>query len=132
MSVQFSDDVRNARAAAIEATVGASPTLEFRTEAKPANCAAADVGIAVATVALPADWLSAPAAGVISKVGVWVATALAAGAIGHYRIKQGATCHEQGTVTISGGGGDITIDNPVTEIGQVITVTGFTKTEPHA
>jgi hypothetical protein len=38
----------------------------------------------------------------------------------------------QGTVTISGGGGDLTLDNNVVTLGQVITITGFTITAPNA
>lgn len=131
--MKFSEDVRNARAAAIEATIGASPSILFFTGPEPADCAAPDSGILIATMPLPADWLSDPVAGTISKVGTWSTTALAAGTIAHYRIKQGATCHEQGSAGITGTPGvDLEIDNPIAEIGQTINVDIFSRTEPHA
>ena len=38
MAIQFSVSVRNARLDAIETTVGASPKLQIRTGAAPADC----------------------------------------------------------------------------------------------
>lgn len=129
MTVQFSDAARSAAADAIETATGTAPTLTIRTGAAPANCAAADAGTVLATLALPSDWLSAAAAGVKTLLGTWQdATADAAGTAAHYRIKQGATCHLQGTVTATGGGGDITLDNTNIAAGQQVTVTAFTLT----
>lgn len=54
MTIQLSTDVRNARLDVIESTIGASPTLEIRDGAPPANCAAADSGTVLATLTLPA------------------------------------------------------------------------------
>ena len=61
-------------------------------------------------------------------------TGLAAGTAAHYRIyaSDGTTCHEQGSITATGGGGDMTIDNTSIASGQTVSITGFTKTEPHA
>jgi hypothetical protein len=52
----------------------------------------------------------------------------AAGIAAHFRIKQGATCHLQGTVTATGGGGDMTLDNVTIATGQQVTITAFTLT----
>lgn len=71
MPLQFSVAVRNARLAAIETTVGAAPTIEIRTGAVPANCAAADTGTVLATLPLPSDWMGAPSAGVVDLLGTW-------------------------------------------------------------
>ncbi|MCY1248013.1 hypothetical protein D9M72_613970 [compost metagenome] len=59
------------------------------------------------------------------------ATAGAAGTAAHYRIKDsaGTTCHMQGTVTVTGGGGDLTVDNAVIASGQTVQITGWTITE---
>lgn len=129
MARQFSTTLRNAIANAYEATIGASPVLEMRTGAPPANPAAADSGTLLASMALPADWMTAAVAGAVALQGAWQDLAAdAAGTIGHFRIKQGVTCHDQGTVTATGGGGDMTVDNPVLAIGQQVTVTAFTLT----
>lgn len=129
MPFQFSVAARNAALDAIETTVGASPTLEIRTGAPPATAATADSGTVLATMTLPADWLAAAASGSKTLLGTWQDTSAdAAGTAGHFRIKAGATTHIQGTVTASGGGGDMTLDNNVLATGQQVTITAFTIT----
>lgn len=129
MSYQLSVAARNAALDAIETAIGSAPTLELRTGAPPANCAAADSGTVVATMVLPSDWLAAASAGVKSLSGTWQDTSAdASGTVGHFRFKQGATCHWQGTVTITGGGGDMTLDNNVVAITQQVTITALTLT----
>ena len=127
MATQFSVATRNAAADAIETAIGTAPTLEIRTGAPPADCAAADSGTLLASMVLPTDWLSAASGGAKTLLGTWQdASANAAGTAGHFRIKQGATCHIQGTVTATLGGGDITVDNPIIAVPQQVTITGFT------
>ena len=129
MAFQLSTTLRNAALDAIEAAIGASPTLELRSGPPPASCAAADSGTLLASMALPADFFAAASGGSKALSGIWQdAAADAAGTVGHFRIKQGATCHVQGTVTGTGGGGDMTIDNPVLALGQQVSVTAFTLT----
>lgn len=127
MAFQFSTPARNAALDAIETAIGVSPTLELRTGAPPATCATADSGTVLATMALPADFFAGASGGSKALAGTWQDSAAdAAGTVGHFRIKQGADCHIQGTVTATGGGGDMTIDNPVLAVGQQVTVTAFT------
>ena len=127
MAFQFSTASRNAALDAIETATGASPTLEIRSGTVPANAAAADSGTLLASFALPADWLAAASAGAKTILGTWQdLSADNAGTAGHFRVKQGATTHIQGTVTISGGGGDMTLDNNVLASGQQVNVTAFT------
>jgi hypothetical protein len=133
MAVQHSVAVRNARLDAIETAIGTSPTLELRSGAQPASCAAADSGTVLATIALPSDWAAAASAGSKVLSGTWQdLTADATGTFGHYRLKQGATCHEQGSVSGPGGGGDIVMDSATVTAGQQVSITTFTKTEGNA
>ncbi len=129
MGFQFSTAVRNAYLDAIETAIGTAPTLELRSGAAPANCAAADSGTLLASMTLPSDWLANAGSGAKALVGIWQDTqADAAGTVGHFRIKASATCHIQGSVTATGGGGDMTIDNPVLAANQQVTITAFTIT----
>lgn len=129
MALQASTTVRNAMVDAIETTIGASPTLEIRSGAAPANCGAADTGTLLASMALPADWMANAASGSKGLLGTWQdASADATGTAGHYRIKQGATCHLQGSVSATGGGGDLTLDNTSIAPGQEVTITAYTIT----
>lgn len=133
MAIQFSTTVRNARLDAIETTIGTAPTLEIRTGAPPANCAAADSGTVIATLTLPSDWLAAASGGSKALSGTWQdASADAAGTAGHFRVKVGATCHIQGTCSATGGGGDMTFDNAVFALAQQINVTSFTLTDANS
>lgn len=132
MALQVSTTLQNARLDAMETATGTSAILKFRTGAKPANCAAADSGTVVATLTLPSDWMAAAASGQKAKSGTWQDTSAdATGIIGHFRIyaSDGTTCHWQGTVTETSGGGDIEVDNADVNAGQEITVTAFTVTD---
>ncbi len=135
MAVQLSDAVRNGRLDSIETTVGASAVLKIRTGAQPANCAAADSGTVLATLNLPADYMLAASGGSKAKSGTWQDLAAdAAGTAGHFRLyaSDGTTCGMQGSVTATGGGGDLTLDNTNVAVGQTITITGFTLTDANA
>jgi hypothetical protein len=128
MSLNLSDALRNARIAAIEATIGLAPVLKIRTGSKPATCAAADSGTVITTITLPDDWLQTPASGQADKVGTWQQLlAAATGTAGHFRLyaSNGTTCHVQGTVTKSNLGGDMTLDFVDIGAGQAVTIDTF-------
>lgn len=135
MALQYSVTVRNAKLDAIETSIGASAILKIRSGAAPADCAAADAGTVLATCNLPADWMAAASNGSKAKSGTWEDTSAdAAGTAGHFRLyaSDGTTCHAQGTVTATGGGGDMTVDNTSFASGQSFTVTSFTITAGNA
>jgi hypothetical protein len=138
MAIQLGVTLRNNKANQLESTVGVSPKLQIFTGAQPANCAAADTGTKLAELSLPSDWMAAASSGSVGKNGTWSGVGLPAAGTGtaaaHFRIKDstGATCHLQGTVTVSGGGGDMTLDNVSISSGQNITVNTFTLTEGNA
>jgi hypothetical protein len=132
MALQLSTSVRNARLDQIETTIGTSAVLKIRTGAAPADCAAADTGTVLATLNLPSDYMAAAASGAKAKTGTWQdATADATGTAAHFRLYDTAatTCHLQGTVTATGGGGDLELDNTSIATGQQVTVTAFTLTD---
>lgn len=135
MALQFSVSVRNGQLDSLETTVGTSAILRMRSGTVPANCAAADSGTVLATVNLPSDWMAAASSGSKTLLGTWQDTAAdATGTVGHFRIydSTGTTCHMQGTVTATGGGGDVTVDNTSFATGQQFTVNSFTITAGNA
>lgn len=135
MAIQFSTTVRNAELDAIETTISTSAILKIRTGAAPATCATADSGTVLATLNLPSDWLAAASSGAKAKSGTWQdASADATGTAAHFRIYDsgGTTCHIQGTVTATGGGGDLTLDNTSIATGQTVTISTFTLTAGNA
>lgn len=135
MAVQLSVSVRNSRADAVETAIGVSAMLRIRTGAAPATCATADSGTVLATMTLPSDWMAAASAGAKALLGTWSDTSAdAAGTAGHFRIydSAGTTAHIQGTVTATGGGGDMTLDNVVLAFAQNVSITTFGWTEPNS
>lgn len=131
MALQYSTAIRNTRLDVVESTIGASAILKIRTGSAPADCATADSGTVLATVSLPADWMAAASGGTKAMSGTWEdASADATGTAAHFRIyaSDGATCGLQGTVTATGGGGDMTVSNTSFASGQAFSVTSFTLT----
>ena len=131
MAFQLSDDVRNATLSAIETTVGTAPILTISSGAAPSDCASANTGTVLATMNLPSDFLGTPSSGVVNLLGSWQdLSADATGIAGHFRIHNstGTTCHMQGSITATGNGGDMELDNPNIATGQQISITSFTIT----
>ncbi len=129
MSLQYSVAVRNAKLDAVESTIGTSPRLKIRTLAPPATCATADAGTVLADLTLPSDFMAAASSGSKAKSGTWEDTSAdASGTAAHWRLyaSDGTTCHAQGTVTATGGGGDMTVDNVVFAAAQSFSITVFT------
>lgn len=138
MTIQFSVAVRNARLEAVEATAGTSPKLRLYSGAPPANAAAARSGTLISEIALPADWAANAANGSKALSGTWSGTGAAAAGtgtvVGHFALMDstGATCHMQGTVTSTGQGGDLTLDNTNIAQNQAINITSWTLTDGNA
>lgn len=135
MTLQYSVNTRNARLDAIETYAGTSVLLSLWTGAVPANCSVANSGSQLSLLTLPSDWLAAASGGAKAKSGTWTNTSAGAtGTAGYFRIHNsaGTECIMQGTVTVSGGGGDMIIDNTSIATGQTVTVTSFTITDGNA
>ena len=137
MTIQFSTRLRNARADQVETTIGASPILQIRTGAPPANPAAPDTGIVLATITLPANWMADAAAGAKALAGVWEDTSAdASGTPGHFRVYPPGSpseCDIQGTVGLAGSPTyDMVVDSIQWTAGQGFTVTAFGWTEGQA
>lgn len=135
MAVQLSVAVRNARLDAIETSIGTSAVLKIRTGAQPASCATADSGTVLATLNLPSDWMAAASSGSKAKSGTWEdLSADNTGTAAHFRVyaSDGTTCGIQGSITATGGGGDMTLDNTSIASGQTVTITSFTLTDANS
>ena len=134
MALQYGTALRNAQLDAIETTIGTTPKLRLYSGSPPANCAAAATGTMVCEITLPSDWLADASAGTKSKSGTWSGTGDAgAGSgtnAGYWRLWNSgvSVCHAQGTVTVTGGGGDLTLDNTSIASGQTVTISTWTFT----
>lgn len=130
MAIQYKVSLNNARLDQIETSIGTAPLMQFFTGSMPADCATADSGTKLVDSALPSDWMNAASSAAKTKNGTWTLTGIAAGSAGYFRIRDsgGAAVYMQGTITATGGGGDMTLDNIVIAVSQVITVNTFTIT----
>ncbi|EMI41704.1 hypothetical protein [Rhodopirellula sp. SWK7] len=135
MTFKLAVDVRNALLDAIETSIGTDAVLKIRSGAAPTNITDGDLGTVLATLTLPADWLADASGGSKVLAGTWQdLSADAAGTAGHFRIyaSDETTQKGQGTITATGGGGDMELDNTVLASGQEFNVTAFTLTAGNA
>lgn len=135
MTIKFSVLVRNGELDAIETVIGVSAVLKIRTGAPPALITDPDSGTVLATANLPVDWMLAAAAGVKNKNGNWEdLSADNNGIAAHFRIyaNGGVTQHMQGTVTGTGGGGDMEVTDVNFILGGQFQVTLFRLTAGNA
>ncbi len=134
MAWQKDVESRDDQLDAYEVSVGTSPIMEIRTGAPPANCAASNSGTVLATLALPSNWMADASGGVKAKAGTWEdSSADDDGEAGHFRIfkSDGTTCKGQGTITETGAGGELGVNNTDFAAGQSFTITSFTLTALH-
>jgi hypothetical protein len=127
MTYQYGVTLRNNQVAQIQTTIGASGTLKIFSGAQPANCAAADPTGLLATIALPAAFLTS-SGGVTTIAGTWSVAASATGTAATFRMYDGSSvCHVQGNTTT-----DLVLNNTSITTGQTVTVTQFSVTAGNA
>jgi hypothetical protein len=130
MTIQLSTTTRNRFRDAYVTAFPAGATLEIRSGA-PAGVGSAAGGTLLASITLPSTPLSS-GTGQVTLSGTWQdASANNTGTAAHYRLTNGSDI-EEGTVTATGGGGDLTLDSTSITSGQVVTITSWTRTMPAA
>jgi hypothetical protein len=134
MAIQLSTRVRNAVLDVMETTIGDGPTMTIRSGAAPADCATANSGTVLVTIVMPtdspSDWMAPASGGTKAFIGSWIDTSAdAGGTAAHFRVHStDGTCDMQGTVTATGGGGDLTLNTVTITAAQQVEITGFTWT----
>lgn len=129
MALQLSVARRNSCVAALVAGVG-SGTLRIRTGTVPASCAAARTGTTLATITLPSTAFGTPAGGTVSLSGTWEdLQADAGGTPGYWDVTVSSVVEMQGTVTVTGGGGDMTVNSATFALNQPFTITSASFTQ---
>lgn len=131
--LKWSAAVRNARADAVEATIGTAPTLQIWSGAEPVNLTDTPAGTKLVEMTLPSDWMDAASGGVKEKLGAWSVAAIATGQQTFFRIlSSGGTVHMQDSCSGTGGGGKMQLDTASITSGQTVAVTVFQWTEGNA
>lgn len=124
--MDFSAALELALLDAVETAVGTAPTLVFFSGDKPATCAAADPSGALVSITLPSNWMADAANAEKVLAGVWSGAISTSGTAKSFRLKQGAATHIQGSVSASGGGGDVVLALPALQAGQQLTISSWT------
>lgn len=110
-----------------------SGVLEIRSGSAPGP-EAAETGTLLASITLPADAFAAASGSAAAKAGTWQDTSAdGTGTAAHFRMRRSGdsggisttTSRIEGTVTATGGGGDITLDNTSIAAAQQVTINTF-------
>lgn len=133
MAIKISDALANSMLDQIETFIGASAKLQIWSGTIPADESASTAGnTKLMEMALPSDWMAAASGGSKAKSGTWSGTGIAAGTASFFRLCTSApVSHLQGSVTLTGAGGDLTLDNTSIQVGQIANITSFTITGPN-
>ena len=136
MATRIADAARNAAADAvvdrIDAGAGAG-TLKIYTGSQPADADDAESGTLLVTITFsdPAFGAAASGSAAADTTPALSAAAVAAGTAGWFRVEDstGANVFD-GSVTATGGGGDIELDNTSIASGQTVTVSSLSFAVP--
>lgn len=137
MGIQYSTTIRTNRMDQVNSGIGANAYLRIYDGTKPTN-----PGTALSSNTLLAElrgdasaWAAAASAGVLTANAITQDSGADAGSVAtFFRIykSDGTTCAVQGTVTATGGGGDLTLTTTTIVSGQPVSVSGFVLTEGNA
>jgi hypothetical protein len=106
-------------------------TIEIRSGAKPASPNDAAAGTLLATLTLPTPSFGSASARSATVGTIAANNASATGTAAHFRAKSsGGTAYIDGTVTATGGGGDLELDSTSITSGQPVEITGGTWLGP--
>lgn len=135
MALRITTAARNAAADAVVDLLdaGAGPaTIEIRSGSQPASANDAATGTLLATFTLGDPAFGAAASGAATLAGVpRTTTGAAAGTAGWFRAKDstGATVFD-GSVTATGGGGELQLNTTTISVGVNVEITSGTITMP--
>jgi hypothetical protein len=134
MTVRIATTVRNTIANAIWTAADAGPaaaTMKIYTGAQPATADTAAAGTLLATVAMTDPSFTTASGGTITAGDPPAVTGAAAGTAGWFRLADstGATVMD-GSVTATGGGGDLTLSTTTISVGVTVDITAFSVTIP--
>jgi hypothetical protein len=138
MALRISTAARNSQVSNIR-TLFAAGVLEIRSGSQPSSADDAPSGTLLASITLPNPAWNVAASGQITKTGTWQDTSAdATGTAGWFRLRQSAdagttnTTDERvdGNITVTGGGGNMTLDNTSITSTQQVTINTFTVTQP--
>lgn len=119
----LSTNARNAACSAVNTAIGTSGHIQIATDSTFTTI--------LATLTLSATAFGPPAAGAMTLNGTPQVNATGAGVAGAFRFRTSGNVEiYRGTVTATGGGGDLEFSNTTFGVGSTITINSYTYTHP--
>ena len=116
MAISITAAAANSLAAALATAVGSAGTIEIRSGSKPATPETAASGTLLVTVSISGSFSAS--SGSITAADPASASPAAGGTAGYFRLKtSGGTAILDGTVTATGGGGDLQLGSTTITTG---------------
>jgi len=134
MAIRPSTAARNAMVNAVTALIDADAgagTLKIFTGSQPANGDAAETGTLLATVNLTDPSFGAASSGTANAGDPPAVTGVAAGTAGWFRIEDASGDNVyDGSVTATGGGGDLQLATTTISVGVQVDITALSLSAP--
>ena len=116
MAISITAAVAQAMGAAAATAIGSGSTIQIRSGSKPATPETAASGTLLATVSVAGSYTST--GGVLTAADPASANPVAGGSAGYFRVlTSGSTAILDGTVTATGGGGDMQLGSTTITVG---------------
>lgn len=130
MAIHLASDTRNAMADAVDAEIGASGKLIIYTGSQHATPGTLPSGTALATFSLANPAFAAASGGSIALTAPATVQGDATGTAGCFVVTDGTNVVFDGSVTATGGGGDLTLNTTSITTGVDVDITSGTFTIP--
>lgn len=131
MSISITAAAAQAMGAALASAIGAGASIQIRSGAKPATPETAASGTLLVTIPISGSFTSS--GGVLTASDPASANPAAGGTAGYFRLlTSGATAILDGTVTATGGGGDMQLGSTTITVGVPVDLGVPTFTVPVA
>ncbi|MGW8565636.1 hypothetical protein [Isoptericola sp. NPDC055881] len=119
MTISIAATAAQAMGAALATDIGSGATIEIRSGSKPATPETTATGTLLATVTIAGSFTSS--GGVLTAADPASVTVGATGTAGYFRVKtSGGTGKIDGTVTATGGGGDMQLATTALSSGATL------------
>ena len=116
MALTVSNSLANSMATAVASGLGSNSVIEIRSGARPATADTAATGTLLVSITVGGSWSAAGAA--LSAADPSPANPAAGGTASWFRLKtSGGASMLDGTVTATGGGGDMTLGSTTITVG---------------
>lgn len=134
MAIRLPTATRNAKVDAAVDLIdagAAAGTLKIYSGSQPAAADDAATGTLLATFTLPDPCFGAAASGTATASAITNVNASATGTAGWFRVadSDGNTVHD-GSVSVTGGGGDLELNTTSLVSGVAVSITSYTYTQP--